>query len=231
MVSKVVSKGLLPNGQHALVVCSIDDIRKTVDARKTAKAVVYYIDPHAKVMKIFYPITCDDGGSTIGSFLMFASTPNQVDLEYTRHTKIYNFYFPISFLRLRESPACCINGMLRILGRGAPGGMVSWPPLTLSEDCSRFWLGAMPPWVYPNLHWIRVNDESDEEVVQEVVQEVGQKADQEFVVLDQEAGQEVVPLDAEVDQEVVVDSNTEVDQEAAVDSNTEADEGWVIEDY
>ena len=227
MVSKVVSKGLLPNGQHNLVVCSIDDIRKTVDARKTVKAVVYYIDPHAKVMKIFYPITCDDGGSTIGSFLTFASTPNQVDLEYTRHTKIYNFYFPISFLRLRESPACCINGMLRILGRGASGGMVSWWSLTLSEDCNPFWLGVMPPWVYPNLHWIWVNDESDEEVVQEV----DQKAEHEFVVFDQEADQEVVVLDQEVDQEVVVDSNTEVDQEAAVDSNTEADEGWVIEEY
>merc|ERR1719282_2237188 len=86
-------------------VCTTDDFTKSVDA------LVYYIDPENEEMKIAYPCLLFDRNITDGrgmmcSFLTLAIGNNQGmgDVEYG---KIYDFYFPPTFLRLFDGPSCC----------------------------------------------------------------------------------------------------------------------------
>merc|ERR1712178_595371 len=79
-------------------VCTTDDFTKSVDA------LVYYIDPENEEMKIAYPNLLFDRNITDGrgmmcSFLTLAIGNNQGmgDVEYG---KIYDIYFPPSYLRL-----------------------------------------------------------------------------------------------------------------------------------
>merc|ERR1719499_686596 len=93
-------------------VYTTDDFTKSVDA------LVYYIDPENEEMKIAYPNLLFDRNITDGrgmmcSFLTLAIGNNQGmgDVEYG---KIYDFYFPPTFLRLFDGPSCCIIDMWRI---------------------------------------------------------------------------------------------------------------------
>merc|ERR1719323_1702664 len=131
-------------------VCTTDDFTKSVDA------LVYYIDPEEEEMKIAYPVLLFDRNITDGrgmmcSFLTLAIGNNQGmgDVEYG---KIYDFYFPPTFLRLFDGPSCCIIDMWRILGRGtSDGGLVvgtiikpklGLKPKPFGEACYAFWQGG-----------------------------------------------------------------------------------------
>merc|ERR1711972_405512 len=131
-------------------VCTTDDFTKSVDA------LVYYIDPEAEEMKIAYPnLLFDrniiDGRAMMCSFLTLTIGNNQGmgDVEYG---KIYDIYFPPSYLRLFDGPACNIIDMWRILGRGLmDGGLVvgtiikpklGLQPKPFGEACYAFWQGG-----------------------------------------------------------------------------------------
>merc|ERR1711972_828221 len=131
-------------------VCTTDDFTKSVDA------LVYYIDPEEEEMKIAYPNLLFDRNITDGrgmmcSFLTLAIGNNQGmgDVEYG---KIYDFYFPPSYLRLFDGPSCSIIDMWRILGRGtSDGGLVvgtiikpklGLQPKPFGEACYAFWQGG-----------------------------------------------------------------------------------------
>eukprot|EP00445_Apocalathium_hangoei_P036994 CAMPEP_0203959432 /NCGR_PEP_ID=MMETSP0359-20131031/90480_1 /ASSEMBLY_ACC=CAM_ASM_000338 /TAXON_ID=268821 /ORGANISM="Scrippsiella Hangoei, Strain SHTV-5" /LENGTH=280 /DNA_ID=CAMNT_0050893499 /DNA_START=47 /DNA_END=885 /DNA_ORIENTATION=+ len=131
-------------------VCTTDDFTKSVDA------LVYYIDPEEEEMKIAYPTllfdrNITDGRAMMCSFLTLAIGNNQGmgDVEYG---KIYDFYFPPSFLRLFDGPSCCVIDMWRILGRGTTnGGLVvgtiikpklGLQPKPFGEACYAFWQGG-----------------------------------------------------------------------------------------
>merc|ERR1712032_648986 len=131
-------------------VCTTDDFTKSVDA------LVYYIDPENEEMKIAYPNLLFDRNITDGrgmmcSFLTLAIGNNQGmgDVEYG---KIYDFYFPHSYLRLFDGPSCSIIDMWRIFGRDmANGGLVvgtiikpklGLQPKPFGEACYAFWMGG-----------------------------------------------------------------------------------------
>merc|ERR1712039_1130331 len=71
------------------------------------------------------------------------------DVEYG---KIYDIYFPPSYLRLFDGPSCCVIDMWRILGRGTvDGGLVvgtiikpklGLQPKPFGEACYAFWMGG-----------------------------------------------------------------------------------------
>merc|ERR1719399_1587291 len=131
-------------------VCTTDDFTKSVDA------LVYYIDPDNEECKIAYPnMLFDrniiDGRAMMCSVLTLTIGNNQGmgDVEYG---KIYDIYFPPSFLRLFDGPATNVEDMWRILGRGCSnGGLVvgtiikpklGLQPKPFGEACYAFWLGG-----------------------------------------------------------------------------------------
>ena len=123
-------------GEGAIVSMSCSDV-------VNEDAAFYYIEPEKKMMKMVYPIT-----HTINSFLMFASTPNEItmaDDDYA-YKKIYDFYFPRSRLRLMDSPACCVSDVRDILGCDTLASHIGWmpplPPLCLNKAGLEWWLGS-----------------------------------------------------------------------------------------
>merc|ERR1719450_1178508 len=101
-------------------VCTTDDFTKAVDA------LVYYIDPENEEMKIAYPAllfdrNITDGRAMMCSFLTLTIGNNQGmgDVEYA---KIYDFYFPLTYLRLFDGPNINIIDMWRILGKPMENG-------------------------------------------------------------------------------------------------------------
>merc|ERR1719464_667058 len=101
-------------------VCTTDDFTKTVDA------LVYYIDPEEEEMKIAYPTALFDRNITDGRAMMCSvltlSIGNNQGMGDVDYGKIYDIYFPPSYLRLFDGPSCSIIDMWRILGRGTSNG-------------------------------------------------------------------------------------------------------------
>merc|ERR1719371_166146 len=131
-------------------VCTTDDFTKTVDA------LVYYIDPENEEMKIAYPNMLFDRNITDGRAMMcsvltltIGNNQGMGDVEYG---KIYDIYFPPSYLRLFDGPATNMVDMWRILGRGCHnGGLVvgtiikpklGLQPKPFGEACYGFWMGG-----------------------------------------------------------------------------------------
>jgi ribulose-bisphosphate carboxylase large chain len=131
-------------------VCTTDDFTKNTDA------LVYYIDPEDEVMKIAYPTLLFDRNITDGRAMMcsvltltIGNNQGMGDVEYG---KIYDIYFPPSYLRLFDGPSCSIIDMWRIFGRDmANGGLVvgtiikpklGLQPKPFGEACYAFWQGG-----------------------------------------------------------------------------------------
>merc|ERR1711879_307717 len=131
-------------------VCTTDDFTKSVDA------LVYFIDPEDEVMKIAYPTLLFDRNITDGRAMMcsvltltIGNNQGMGDVEYG---KIYDIYFPPTYLRLFDGPSCCVIDMWRILGRGTTdGGLVvgtiikpklGLQPKPFGEACYAFWQGG-----------------------------------------------------------------------------------------
>jgi len=96
-------------------VCTTDDFTKTVDAP------AYYIDPEEEEMRIACSVMLFDGNFTDGRAMMCSSLTLNIgnnqgmgDVEYG---KIYDIYFPPSYLRLFDDPSCSIIEW-RTFGRG-----------------------------------------------------------------------------------------------------------------
>merc|ERR1711933_631045 len=131
-------------------VCTTDDFTKNTDA------LVYFIDPEDEVMKIAYPTLLFDRNITDGRAMMcsvltltIGNNQGMGDVEYG---KIYDIYFPPSYLRLFDGPACSIIDMWRIFGRDMTnGGLVvgtiikpklGLQPKPFGEACYAFWQGG-----------------------------------------------------------------------------------------
>merc|ERR1719463_198816 len=131
-------------------VCTTDDFTKSVDA------LVYFIDPEDEVMKIAYPNLLFDRNITDGRAMMcsvltltIGNNQGMGDVEYG---KIYDIYFPPTYLRLFDGPASCVRDMWRILDRGTSnGGLVvgtiikpklGLKPEPFGQACYGFWQGG-----------------------------------------------------------------------------------------
>merc|ERR1719386_339832 len=101
-------------------VCTTDDFTKTVDA------LVYYIDPECEEMKIAYPTALFDRNITDGRAMMCSvltlSIGNNQGMGDVEYGKIYDIYFPPSYLRLFDGPAVNITDMWRLFGRSMTNG-------------------------------------------------------------------------------------------------------------
>ena len=131
-------------------VCTTDDFTKSVDA------LVYYIDPDNEEMKIAYPTMLFDRNITDGRAMMCSvltlSIGNNQGMGDVEYGKIYDIYFPPTYLRLFDGPSCSVEDMWRILGRGTSnGGLVvgtiikpklGLQPKPFGEACYAFWMGG-----------------------------------------------------------------------------------------
>merc|ERR1712178_580024 len=131
-------------------VCTTDDFTKTVDA------LVYYIDPEEEEMKIAYPTALFDRNITDGRAMMCSvltlSIGNNQGMGDVEYGKIYDIYFPPSYLRLFDGPAVNIVDMWRLFGRSMTnGGLVvgtiikpklGLQPKPFGEACYAFWQGG-----------------------------------------------------------------------------------------
>merc|ERR1712232_1136963 len=131
-------------------VCTTDDFTKNTDA------LVYYIDPENEEMKIAYPVLLFDRNITDGRAMMCSvltlTIGNNQGMGDVKYGKIYDIYFPPSYLRLFDGPSCSIIDMWRIMGRDLTnGGLVvgtiikpklGLQPKPFGEACYAFWQGG-----------------------------------------------------------------------------------------
>jgi ribulose-bisphosphate carboxylase large chain len=132
------------------------EVSTTDDFTRGVDALVYAADEEKGLMKIAYPVelfdrNITDGRAMLCSFLTLCIGNNQGmgDVEYA---KMYDFYFPSSYLRLYDGPATTLSDLWRVLGRphvdgGFIVGTIIKPKLGLrpkpfADACYNFWLGG-----------------------------------------------------------------------------------------
>lgn len=132
------------------------EVSTTDEHTKSVDALVYEIDEGKELTKIAYPVdlfdrNIIDGKAMLASFLTLAIGNNQGmgDVEYS---KIHDFYFPESYLKMYDGPATTISDLWRVLGRpttdgGFIVGTIIKPKLGLrpqpfADAAHAFWLGG-----------------------------------------------------------------------------------------